>query len=580
MRSVIALPLSAAVLLLLLSLGPAAATVTCGVDWAAVTGCDFCDSGDGCWKQQNPTAAGQCYNMLGGISFWYGGTNVASVTGKAAPTDCVDFLLATEGHTPLVPDGSSQISGINFDAGSCYYGTSGWNGHTDCSYYKYFAPPPPPPPPAFLGHAPTTPTGPAMAYALEPTMLLWSRAPYTDTTPHGIAFDDITGSFYVVVSCAIVRVTSGGEPSVVAGTLGTCVWQDSTDGTGLTATFNTPSDIALSGDGATLWVVETSSCTVRTVNVATGATVTVVGAAGAGSCSGGPGTDGSLAQASIPILYSGQYQIALDTATGDVYLSGSNTIRMINATDISTVAGNYYLGCQSGYAVPCTDGAAASSSVSAGSNHDLLVDSATGIVYWTEPEYHVVRQLDNGVVTTVAGLNQGANSVPFSGAIDGVGPGTALRQPTFLVKTGEGELLVRNEGASNFRKLVLAGAATAVSTISTAQQATPVGMAAAANGTVYVQLYANSLLPFPGSASSPAAQDMWVAALTETPVLDAVAVESTIEQDIGTYNVSVAAQMAQMQTTLNTLSAAVAQLTSSVATLQVNATTLATACAA
>jgi sugar lactone lactonase YvrE len=82
-------------------------------------------------------------------------------------------------------------------------------------------------------------------------------------------------------------VIATGLVTTLAGTAGT---SGATDGTGAAALFNSPSGIALSGDGADLYLADTANHTIRKVETATGVVTTLAGTAGTSGAVDGTGT--------------------------------------------------------------------------------------------------------------------------------------------------------------------------------------------------------------------------------------------------------------------------------------------------
>ncbi len=147
--------------------------------------------------------------------------------------------------------------------------------------------------------------------------------------PSGIAVDP-AGTVYVAdtLNDVIRQVTAAGSVSTVAGAVGA---SGSADGTGTAARFAGPQGLALDGSGH-LYVADTNNDTIRRIDLASGAVVTVAGTAGVGGSADG---SGSQAQFLFP---SG---VAADAA-GNVFIADTDnsTIRKLNAAGaVVTVAG-------------------------------------------------------------------------------------------------------------------------------------------------------------------------------------------------------------------------------------------------
>ncbi len=101
--------------------------------------------------------------------------------------------------------------------------------------------------------------------------------------PSGIAYDAVTGDLYVTdtSNCAIRQVTLAGVVTTVAGAAGSCGFAD---GTGPSANFFAPAGI-VDDPAGNLYVTDTDSCAVRKVTTA-GVVTTVAGSASCGFADG------------------------------------------------------------------------------------------------------------------------------------------------------------------------------------------------------------------------------------------------------------------------------------------------------
>ncbi|OAM91456.1 TonB-dependent receptor [Termitidicoccus mucosus] len=142
------------------------------------------------------------------------------------------------------------------------------------------------------------------------------------TTPGGIAAGP-DGVVYVSKTAAntIVKITSAGVVSTLAGS-GAAGSADSATGTA--ATFNGPTGLALNSATGLLYVADTVNCTLREINLATGAVATVAGQPGVPGDTGSAGDNGKAADGTLDTPEA----IAIDDA-GLLYIAdtGNNLIR-------------------------------------------------------------------------------------------------------------------------------------------------------------------------------------------------------------------------------------------------------------
>ena len=295
------------------------------------------------------------------------------------------------------------------------------------------------PPAAFLRFAPL------LLAALAPLAMLRAQSnyatPYTFTTlagtasagsidgtgsaarfsgPDGVAVDG-SGNLYVADTHnnLVRKVTSAGVITTIAGSIENV---GSVDGTGSSAQFDQPQDIAVDSAG-NLYVADTVNFTIRkiTPTVVSGVTnwvvTTIAGSAGnLGSVDG----TGSAARFDYPS------SVAVDQA-GNLYVADRNTIRQITPSVVggvtnwvvTTLAGNGYNGSADG-----TGSAAQFNGL-----HGIAVDGA-GNLYVSDALNTMIREVTptvvsgvtNWVVTTIAG------SAGNQGFTDGTGSAAKFNQ--------------------------------------------------------------------------------------------------------------------------------------------------------
>jgi DNA-binding beta-propeller fold protein YncE len=115
-------------------------------------------------------------------------------------------------------------------------------------------------------------------------------------TPVGVVGGRVNGQLVLYVSDAgsdRIRMVSPSAVSTLAGG-GTAPTPDQIDGVGEQAVFDAPAGLALSADGATLYVADQGHEVIRAVTVATGATVTLAGDVGEADAFDGVGPDATF----------------------------------------------------------------------------------------------------------------------------------------------------------------------------------------------------------------------------------------------------------------------------------------------
>jgi sugar lactone lactonase YvrE len=245
-------------------------------------------------------------------------------------------------------------------------------------------------------------------------------------TPSGVAVDG-NGNVYVADSanCLIRKVTPGGSVTTLAGTVNV---QGSKDGTGLAATFDAPSGVALDASG-NLYVADTGNDTIRKVTPQAVVT-TFAGLAGTPGNVNGPGTAARFYQ---------PYGVTVD-AGGNVYVAdtGNSEVRMITpAGVVTTVAGNGV----SGY----TDGTGTGAQFRA--PRGVAVDSAGNLFVADTANCEIRKITPSGVVTTLAGFD--------SGSADGAGIGASFLNPFGIAVDGNGTVYVADTTNDTIRSGVV-----------------------------------------------------------------------------------------------------------------------------
>lgn len=290
--------------------------------------------------------------------------------------------------------------------------------------------------------------------------------------PNSLAVDS-NGTVYVADTGnnTIRKLVFSGTNSTVSTLAGTVGVTGLTDGTGVSAQFNTPSGIAVDGNGI-VYVADSGNYTIRKITPE-GVVTTFAGIPGQSGNSDGPGA-----------LFGCPMGIAVD-GNGTVYVADSfnHTIRKITSGgSVTTLAG-----CPN--VMGSRDGTGSSASFNTPGG--VTVD-ASGTVFVADTLNHTIRKITpDGTVTTLAG------TPGQYGSIDGTGNRTQFNTPSALVVDGAGSLYVADTYNDTIRKVSPAGVVTTVSGSASTTGFTdgagsaalynfPAGIAIDSNGNVYV----------------------------------------------------------------------------------------------
>jgi len=295
-------------------------------------------------------------------------------------------------------------------------------------------------------------------------------------TPSGIAIDS-AGNLYVADqgNGTLRKVTPAGVVTTLAGTAGAF---GNADGTGSTARFTGPADVAIDGAGK-LYVVDVLSSILRTVTPSG----TVATLAGSVPVSGSADGTGSTARFNFPL------GVAVDSA-GTVYVADTSNHALRKVTSagvVTTLAGT-----------PATPGSADGTGSAARFNfpNGVAVDSA-GTLYVADTSNDTIRKVTSaGVATTLAG------TPATPGSADGTGSAARFNIPTGVAVDSAGTLYVADNSNHTIRKVTSGGVVTTLAgtpatpgsadgTGSAARFDFPNGLAVDRAGTLYVADTAN-----------------------------------------------------------------------------------------
>ncbi len=319
--------------------------------------------------------------------------------------------------------------------------------------------------------------------------------------PTGVAVD-ANGNVYVADfgNKRVRKVTAAdGKINSIAGT-GAPAWQG--DALPAATTPVDAYDVAVDASGV-VYIADFSNNRVRKIDES-GNLMTVAG----GICP----TDASIPYGTVPVGDTGPAGIATlcrptslaFDATGNLYVADTNQqrIRKIEATAtvppidatkiISTVAGSGTEATLSGDTYTCPDasqgGTATASALCFPSG--VAVD-ANGVVYVSDTGNALLRKvIGDGTMPTVAGQRFGGDGGPALNAV--------MRQPRGIATDGKGNVYVSDTANNRVRKISATGVITTIAGTGTAgfagdganatdaQLNAPTGLAADANGVVYI----------------------------------------------------------------------------------------------
>ena len=278
---------------------------------------------------------------------------------------------------------------------------------------------------------------PDPAFASVQTLAVSDQAHDLLKTPGGIAVDPATGTVYVTDTKhhQIKTITVAGTVTLLAGS----GQPGLADGTGIAASFKEPTGIAFDAARQVLYVADTENHAIRRIT-REGITTTLAGAGTPGDRDG----IGSSAELKQPV------GIAID-ATGTVLIAdtANNRIKSITSSGVvTTIAGTG----RSGYA----DGSALTARFA--EPEGLTVD-AHGTILIADTNNHRLRQLQNGIVSTIAGGEPGY--------ADGPAMQARFSAPRGLALDEAGNVFVADSGNDVLRKLNTNGVSTVAGIAST-----------------------------------------------------------------------------------------------------------------
>jgi len=277
--------------------------------------------------------------------------------------------------------------------------------------------------------------------------------------PGGTALD-VTGKVYIAdTGNNKVRVVSGGVITTVAGT-GTA--GASGDGAAASsAQLSGPASVSLDAAGD-VYIADAGNNKVREVSAATGVISTVAGTGTAGSSGDGGLATGALLNAPAGVV---------SDSNGDLYIadSGNNKVRKVNVYTglMTTVAGTGVAG---------STGNNVAATAATLTHPDGVALDSNGDLYIADTGSNLVREVINGVITTVAGTGAAGSSGDGSAAT-----GATLSGPTAVAVDAAGDVYIADTGNNKVRMISAAtGVITTVTGTGTAGLSGNGGVATAA----------------------------------------------------------------------------------------------------
>jgi sugar lactone lactonase YvrE len=320
-------------------------------------------------------------------------------------------------------------------------------------------------------------------------IMILTVAPAILDAPAALAVNNTDGALYVTDTAhhAIYKITGAATASLLAGAPGSAGMADAS---GSAAKFNTPSGVAINTVSNLLLVADTGNHRIRTVT-ATGSVGTLAGGGAAGmadgagaqaafnqpaavavdsagnayvadslnhtirkitpsgevsTLAGAPGVSGTLNGAGADARFNTPSGIAVD-AVNYVYVAdtGNHAIRLITpARAVSTLAGGPGV-------AGADDGAVASARFNAPTG--LLVD-ANGAVFVADTGNSLIREIDSGAVSTLAGSPDSAHAPAGASHQDGPGAAAWFDHPTGIALNADGSLLyIADRGNATIRTI-------------------------------------------------------------------------------------------------------------------------------
>ena len=386
------------------------------------------------------------------------GANITAWRDKSVLGNNVTSISATP------PTFSSVDSSVNFTAASCNF----LRGNLSDTYSNNAT---------VFAVASVTPT-PELSAGVVTTFAGNGTGSYVNGTgtnatfqfPSGVTVDGF-GTVYIsdTWNHRIRRISPLGVVTLLAGS-GSPAFAD---GTGASASFSYPAQIAIDNNG-NLYVADTNNQRIRRIVISTGVVTTLVGV-GTASSVDGAGRSGTV---NTPVGLT----ISKDNTLLFVTEANGNRVRQIHISSavITTIAGNGTSGATNGVGTNATFGFPIG----------VAPDPLGNYLYVLDPVSHRIRKIDivTRVVTTFAGSSLGT--------ANGTGTNAQFNYPSGVTCDENGNVYIAEADTPRIRKITpggvvttFAGSGTATSVDGTGTNATfskPRGMFYHSDGIIYV----------------------------------------------------------------------------------------------
>ncbi len=242
-----------------------------------------------------------------------------------------------------------------------------------------------------------------------------------------------------VLLCFLFSALQAQDVTTLAGMAGSSGFMD---GTGTSARFNSPHDICVDASG-NVFVADRYNHRIRQITPA-GVVTTFAG-------SGAPGsTDGTGTAAT----FNEPWAVACDTS-GNLYIADTKNykIRMITPSAVvTTIAGTGVFGT--------TNGPVGTAQFGFPAGIDVSPDGS--VIYVSDRMTHVIRKIEAGTVTTLAGT-------PFiPGSTDGTGAAARFDHPFAIALDTAGNIVVTDQWNNKIRRVSPSGVVTTLAGTGTA----------------------------------------------------------------------------------------------------------------